>query len=83
MQNFREMHRNTPPGDRPPFGIAQEGFRKLQSTLYQSLCLSNICHSLRGDYHINSILAFLDIKSVYDTVDGNLIWYNHTSLHPS
>ncbi|KAG0953734.1 hypothetical protein G6F29_001547 [Rhizopus arrhizus] len=59
----------------PPLDIAQGGFRISRSALDQALCLSEICHSLRVNHHINPVLAFLDIKSAYDTVDRTLIWH--------
>ncbi|KAG1567178.1 hypothetical protein G6F50_008451 [Rhizopus delemar] len=50
------------------------GFRESRGAIDQTLCLAEICHILRSHYHTKPVLAFLDIKSAYDTVDRNYIW---------
>ncbi|KAL1929637.1 hypothetical protein VTP01DRAFT_1775 [Rhizomucor pusillus] len=57
-----------------PTDAMQGGFRKLRGTLDQALCLAEICQLLRMNHKINPVLAFLDIKSAYDTANRNLIW---------
>ncbi|KAG1627711.1 hypothetical protein G6F44_012118 [Rhizopus delemar] len=57
-----------------PLDIAQGGFRESRGAIDQALCLAEICHILRSHYQTKPILAFLDIKSAYDTVDRNYIW---------
>ncbi|KAG0986586.1 hypothetical protein G6F28_010218 [Rhizopus arrhizus] len=64
----------------PPLDIAQGGFRPARSTLDQALCLLEICSTLRRKRRTPSTLAFLDIKSAYDTVDRDFIWQ---TLQPS
>jgi hypothetical protein len=59
----------------PPLDIAQGGFREARSTLDQTLCLAEICNLIRKKHHYKPVLAFLDIKSAYDTVDRNYIWH--------
>ncbi|KAG0966415.1 hypothetical protein G6F31_004783 [Rhizopus arrhizus] len=58
----------------PPLDIAQGGFRESRSALDQAICLSEICQILRSQFRITPVLAFLDIKSAYDTVNRNFIW---------
>ncbi|KAG1171903.1 hypothetical protein G6F36_011679 [Rhizopus arrhizus] len=58
----------------PPLDIAQGGFRRSRSTLDQALCLVETCSILRQHHRITPTLAFLDIKSAYDTVDRDHIW---------
>ncbi|KAG1614598.1 hypothetical protein G6F46_006833 [Rhizopus delemar] len=58
----------------PPLDITQGSFREARGTLDQALCLIEICSILRKHHHINPTLAFLDIKSAYDTVDRSYIW---------
>ncbi|KAG1222028.1 hypothetical protein G6F35_005580 [Rhizopus arrhizus] len=60
--------------DGPSLDIAQGGFRESRGALDQALCLAEICHILRSHYHSKPVLAFLDIKSAYDTVDRNHVW---------
>lgn len=67
----------------PPLDIAQGGFRRSRSALDQALCLSEICHSLRIDHNTSPVLAFLDIKSVYDTVNRDLVWHALQQYLPS
>ncbi|KAG0816485.1 hypothetical protein G6F19_012892 [Rhizopus arrhizus] len=64
----------------PPLDIAQGGFRPSRSTLDQALCLLEICSILRRKHRTPPTLAFLDIKSAYDTVDRDFIWQ---TLQPS
>lgn len=60
----------------PPIDVAQGGFRTRRSALDQALCL----HDLMQDFRIchcskqYPVVAFLDIKAAYDTVDRNVIW---------
>ena len=56
-------------GHSPPLGIAQGEFRESRGSLDQALCLAEICNILRRHYRITPVLAFLDIKSAYETVD--------------
>ncbi|CEG83301.1 hypothetical protein RMATCC62417_17248 [Rhizopus microsporus] len=58
----------------PPLDIAQGGFRESRGSLDQALCLAEICNILCRFYHITPVLAFLDIKSAYDTVGRRCIW---------
>lgn len=58
----------------PQLDIAQGGFGCSRSSLDQALCLSEICHNLKKQYKIQPTLAFLDIKSAYDTVDRDIVW---------
>ncbi|KAG1257368.1 hypothetical protein G6F68_009337 [Rhizopus microsporus] len=64
----------------PPLDIAQGGFRRSRSTLDQALCLVETCSILRQHHRITPTLAFLDIKSAYDTIDRDHIWQ---TLQPS
>ncbi|KAG1135799.1 hypothetical protein G6F37_012515 [Rhizopus arrhizus] len=57
-----------------PLDIAQGDFRESRSALDQAICLSEICQILRSQFRITPVLAFLDIKSAYDTVNRNFIW---------
>ncbi|KAG1444787.1 hypothetical protein G6F46_012032 [Rhizopus delemar] len=57
-----------------PLDIAQGGFRESRGAIDQALCLAEICHILHSHYHTKPVLAFLDIKPAYDTVDRNYIW---------
>ncbi|EIE83594.1 hypothetical protein RO3G_08299 [Rhizopus delemar RA 99-880] len=58
----------------PPLDLAQCGFREARGSLDQALCLAEICNILRRHHRVTPVLAFLDIKSAYDTVDRNYIW---------
>ncbi|KAG1145661.1 hypothetical protein G6F38_005494 [Rhizopus arrhizus] len=58
----------------PLLDIAQGGFRESRGALDQAFCLAEICHILRSNYDSKPVLAFLDIKSAYDTVDRNYVW---------
>ncbi|KAG1443425.1 hypothetical protein G6F46_012007 [Rhizopus delemar] len=57
-----------------PLDIAQGGFRESRGAIDQALCLAEIYYILRSNHHTKPVLAFLDIKSAYDTVDRNYIW---------
>lgn len=59
----------------PPLDIVQGGFRRQRSALDQALCLNELCRQHAAD-HLGEapVLAFLDIKSAYDTVDRAIIW---------
>ncbi|KAG2197298.1 hypothetical protein INT46_001805 [Mucor plumbeus] len=52
----------------------QGGFREARSSLDQVQWLIEICSTLRRTNHPSPTLAFLDIKSAYDTVDRSYIW---------
>ncbi|KAG0777487.1 hypothetical protein G6F57_005401 [Rhizopus arrhizus] len=54
--------------------VAQGGFRESRSSLDQVQCLIEICSILRRNHNSFPTLAFLDIKSTYDTVDRSYIW---------
>lgn len=58
----------------PPLDIAQGGFRESRSSLDQVECLVEICTILRRNRDCFPTLAFLDIKSAYDTVDRSYVW---------
>ena len=59
----------------PPLDIVQGGFRANRSAMDQALCLNEICHQHTLDHYGEPpTLAFLDIKSAYDTVDRAIIW---------
>ncbi|KAG1510472.1 hypothetical protein G6F53_006656 [Rhizopus delemar] len=71
-------------GQSPTLDIAQGGFREARSTLDQALCLAEICAILRKHYDINPTLAFLDIKSAYDTVNRDHVWQTLSPcVHPA
>ncbi|KAG0750056.1 hypothetical protein G6F62_001503 [Rhizopus arrhizus] len=57
-----------------PLDIAQNSFREYRGAIDQALCFAEICHVLRSHYHSKPVLAFLDIKSAYDSVDRNYTW---------
>jgi hypothetical protein len=59
----------------PPLDIAQGGFRANRGATDQALNLHELCHQHRLDHFMEPpVLAFLDIKSAYDTVDRAIIW---------
>jgi hypothetical protein len=58
----------------PPLDVAQGGFRESRSALDQALCLSEICQILRSQFCITPVLASLNIKSAYDTVNRSFVW---------
>ena len=58
----------------PNLDPAQGGFRRQRSALDHALCLQELCIKHRLAHHrVPPILAFLDIKSAYDTVDRDII----------
>lgn len=58
----------------PSLDMAQGGFRPQRSALDQALCLHEIMHMFRVRHHRPPTVAFLDIKSAYDTVDRRVVW---------
>ncbi|KAG1275268.1 hypothetical protein G6F66_012824 [Rhizopus arrhizus] len=58
----------------PPLDLAQGGFRPRRSALDQALCLHELIQSYYRRSHRFPVVAFLDIKSAYDTVDRCVIW---------
>ncbi|SAL96001.1 hypothetical protein [Absidia glauca] len=64
----------TLPLQSPPLDIAQGGFQPQRSTLDQVLCLTELCRIHHHRHRQHPTLAFLDIKSAYDTVDRMIIW---------
>jgi hypothetical protein len=59
----------------PPLDIAQGGFRAHRGAPDQALCLHELCVQHAKDHYGEApVLAFLDIKSAYDTVDRAIIW---------
>jgi hypothetical protein len=69
------LHRESPKPD-----LAQGGFRIRRSALDQALCLHELIQIHRLRHRSDPVLAFLDIKAAYDTVDREIIWqrlYDH------
>ncbi|EIE88737.1 hypothetical protein RO3G_13448 [Rhizopus delemar RA 99-880] len=58
----------------PRLDLAQGGFRPRRSALDQALCLHELMQSYYRRSHRLPVVAFLDIKSAYDTVDRRVIW---------
>ncbi|KAG1452232.1 hypothetical protein G6F56_007873 [Rhizopus delemar] len=58
----------------PRLDLAQGGFRPRRSALDQALCLHELMQSYYRRSHRFPAVAFLDIKSAYDTVDRRVIW---------
>jgi hypothetical protein len=58
----------------PPLDIAQGGFRAHRGAPDQALCLHELSVQHAKDHGEPPVLAFLDIKSAYDTVDRAIIW---------
>ncbi|KAG1043810.1 hypothetical protein G6F43_011575 [Rhizopus delemar] len=59
----------------PPLDPVQGGFRHHRSALDQALCLHELCRQHTIDHSGEPpVLAFLDIKSAYDTVDRAIVW---------
>ncbi|KAG2178935.1 hypothetical protein INT43_001782 [Umbelopsis isabellina] len=58
----------------PVIDLAQGGFRPKRSAMDQALCLHEMMHLFRQAHHRPPVIAFLDIKAAYDTVDRNIIW---------
>ncbi|KAG0811797.1 hypothetical protein G6F20_006873 [Rhizopus arrhizus] len=66
-----------------PLDIVQGGFRESRGSLDQALCLAEICNILRRHHRITPVLAFLDIKSAYDTEDRRQIWHTLEKTAPA
>lgn len=64
----------------PPLDIAQGGFRPSRSALDQALCLHDMMKEYSRRHRHRPIVAFLDIKSAYDTVDRQIIWQSLLSV---
>ena len=58
----------------PSLDLAQGGFRPRRSALDQALCLHELMHAYFLQHRHHPVVAFLDIKSAYDTVDRQVIW---------
>ncbi|CEP08446.1 hypothetical protein, partial, partial [Parasitella parasitica] len=58
----------------PALDVAQGGFRPQRSPLDQALCLHDLIHDYYLTHRRYPVVAFLDIKSAYDTVDRRVIW---------
>jgi hypothetical protein len=58
----------------PSLDLAQGGFRPMRSPLDQALCLHDLMHNYFLVHHHYPVVAFLDIKAAYDTVDRRVIW---------
>lgn len=58
----------------PPLDVAQGGFRPQRSPLDQALCLHDLMIDYTRTNHRRPVVAFLDIKAAYDTVDRRVIW---------
>ncbi|KAG1130130.1 hypothetical protein G6F38_013476 [Rhizopus arrhizus] len=58
----------------PPLDVAQGGFRHQRSALDQALCLHDLMRAYRDRHNHYPVVAFLDIKAAYDTVDRRIIW---------
>lgn len=68
----------------PPLDIVQGGFRAHRGALDQARCLHELSILHNKHYGSPPVLAFLDIKSAYDTVDRRIIWQAltpHISTH--
>lgn len=57
----------------PVLDVAQGGFRPGRSALDHAFCLEHLCRH-HAKHSSPPVLAFLDIKSAYDTVDRSIIW---------
>lgn len=65
----------------PALDIAQGGFRTSRGALDQAFVLHTLMHRYHQIYEEWPIVAFLDIKSAYDSVDRSIIWqYLHQHL---
>jgi hypothetical protein len=58
----------------PVLDVAQGGFRAHRSALDQALCLHDLIKEYYRVHHHYPVVAFLDIKAAYDTVDRNVVW---------
>lgn len=54
--------------------IAQGGFRHNRSGLDQAFSLQILMRHFQNQYDELPIVAFLDIKAAYDSVDHQVIW---------
>ncbi|KAG2224762.1 hypothetical protein INT45_005286 [Circinella minor] len=83
MRKIFEMCIQEPLADLgPQLDIAQASFRHHHSSLNQALCLREISNLHISLYGEQPILAFLDVKSVYNAVDRNIVWNALYSLIP-
>jgi hypothetical protein len=74
------LHQKSPQPD-----LAQGGLRVRRSALDQALCLHELIQIHRLRHRCDPVLAFLDIKAAYDTVDREVIWqrlYEHGTPTP-
>lgn len=62
--------------DSPIIDVAQGGFRSQRSPMDQALCLHDLMHDYFLTNHRRPVVAFLDIKAAYDTVDRRVIWHS-------
>lgn len=58
----------------PLLDVSQGGFRPQRSALDQAVCLDDLIHHYRRSCRQYPVVAFLDIKAAYDTVDRRVIW---------
>ncbi|KAJ8651363.1 hypothetical protein O0I10_001955 [Lichtheimia ornata] len=58
----------------PALDIAQGGFRTSRGALDQAFVLHTLMHRYHQLYEEWPIVAFLDIKAAYDSVDRSIIW---------
>ena len=58
----------------PILDIAQGSFRPQRSPLDQALCLHDLVYDYQRIHNHLPVIAFLDIKAAYDTVDRRIIW---------
>ncbi|CDH60653.1 hypothetical protein RO3G_13746 [Lichtheimia corymbifera JMRC:FSU:9682] len=58
----------------PALDIAQGGFRAQRGALDQAFNLQALMHQHREIHNQDPVVAFLDIKSAYDSVDRSVIW---------
>lgn len=58
----------------PTIDVAQGGFRSQRSALDQALCLHDLMKEYYRVHHHYPVVAFLDIKAAYDTVDRRVVW---------
>lgn len=57
-----------------PLEMQQGGFRAGRSTLDQALSLNEFIKVYKAEYKMYPVIAYLDIKSAYDSVDRNLLY---------
>lgn len=58
----------------PALDIAQGGFRTERGALDQAFNLHTLMKQHRRTHQADPVVAFLDIKSAYDSVDRSVIW---------